>query len=386
MDYEKKYKEALERAKIYCKEHTMVNPKNLIPIIFPELRESEDERIRKAIIELLKEVGRDDTGISENAKCMIAWLEKQKEPENVSASTIAPSCWQKEQKQNPLEDYSRGYNDGYYHGITDSKQKPTLEQTLDAYKISDERATAKMEGRIEGRQDVINNPEEYGLQKPAEPCVTNNESDYDKGYREGHKFGLKQNEEYMLPGGKTFSGLIPCWVDAPSTLQPAHKHHGKNLIVMHENNGGFRCCCIDNEKPVTFHLPEDTHLIEGWNKKPAEWSEEEEKMIKSISNVICGNDWRTKEERDKMCNWLKSLRPLQQEWSVEDRNKLNRIFEIIGRSLVSEREAIELQDFIVSIHPRYSWKPSEDQIEALGRNLGGNPFLVSLYNDLLRLK
>ena len=40
--------------------------------------ESEDERIRKAIIELLKEVGRDDTGISENAKCMIAYLERHK--------------------------------------------------------------------------------------------------------------------------------------------------------------------------------------------------------------------------------------------------------------------------------------------------------------------
>lgn len=50
-----------------------------IDMVLPELAESEDERIRKAIIELLKEVGRDDTGISENAKCMIAYLEKQKE-------------------------------------------------------------------------------------------------------------------------------------------------------------------------------------------------------------------------------------------------------------------------------------------------------------------
>lgn len=51
--------------------------------------ESEDERIRKAIIELLKEVGRDDTGISENAKCMIAYHEKQKEqkPEVISPGT-----------------------------------------------------------------------------------------------------------------------------------------------------------------------------------------------------------------------------------------------------------------------------------------------------------
>lgn len=58
---------------------------------FPELAESEDERIRKAIIELLKEVGRDDTGISENAKCMIDYLEKQKEQH--PSTKFRPGDW-----------------------------------------------------------------------------------------------------------------------------------------------------------------------------------------------------------------------------------------------------------------------------------------------------
>ena len=75
MDYEKKYNDALNLAKSYYGEGC----NEFLDTIFPELAESEDERIRKAIIELLKEVGRDDTGISENVKCMIAYLEKQKE-------------------------------------------------------------------------------------------------------------------------------------------------------------------------------------------------------------------------------------------------------------------------------------------------------------------
>ncbi len=152
-------------------------------------------------------------------------------------------------------------------------------------------------------------------QKPAECGASNDESEYDRGYREGHKFGLRQTQEYMLPGGKTFSGLIPCWVNAPSTLQPAHKYHGKNVVIMHENNGGFRCCCIDDEKATTFHLPENTLFVEGWRKKPIEWSEEEKKFIKHCADLLDA-------QGEPMCALrLKSLRP--------------------------------------------SWKPSEEQMEAL---------------------
>lgn len=77
-----RYEEALAKARAEyekAREQGYTWLMGLLEGMFPDLRESEDERIRKAIIELLKEVGRDDTGISENAKCMIAYLEKQKE-------------------------------------------------------------------------------------------------------------------------------------------------------------------------------------------------------------------------------------------------------------------------------------------------------------------
>lgn len=73
------------------------------------------------------------------------------------------------------------------------------------------------------------------------------------------------DEDYVL--GKCFTGLIPCWIDAPSTLQPAYKYHGKNIVAVHLKGGGYRCCIIDDITPSTFYLPENTHLVEGWKIK-----------------------------------------------------------------------------------------------------------------------
>ena len=84
MDYEKAYKEALERAK---EEFYASNSfgKGTIEYIFPELAESEDERIRKDIIVLVKDwwdrVNKDNISTKET---MIAWLEKQGTPNQTS--------------------------------------------------------------------------------------------------------------------------------------------------------------------------------------------------------------------------------------------------------------------------------------------------------------
>lgn len=75
---------------------------------------------------------------------------------------------------------------------------------------------------------------------------------------------MEIDSDYMV--GRTFSGLIPCWVNAPSTLQAAHRYHGKNVVAVHEKSGGFCCCFIDDDRPRTIHLPENTCLVEGWRK------------------------------------------------------------------------------------------------------------------------
>ena len=89
--YEKKYKEALERARNLRKDAIDMG-ENLrakeCEIIFPELKESEDERIRKAIhiyLDWLDGRNKDYQPKGDySIKDMIAWLEKQGEPMEIN--------------------------------------------------------------------------------------------------------------------------------------------------------------------------------------------------------------------------------------------------------------------------------------------------------------
>lgn len=81
MDYEQKYKEALERARDNYKaaDSADINVnsfKNTLTALFPELKESEDERIKKQIISFLKEFEYDHYR-SLDFGSWIAWLEKK---------------------------------------------------------------------------------------------------------------------------------------------------------------------------------------------------------------------------------------------------------------------------------------------------------------------
>ena len=84
MDYEKAYKEALNRAKLLKDNpEKVVIEKNKGSIhaseyIFPELRESEDEKIKKDLIDLIKAYP--DIWRGHNKEYVVAWLEKNGEP------------------------------------------------------------------------------------------------------------------------------------------------------------------------------------------------------------------------------------------------------------------------------------------------------------------
>ena len=81
----KRYDEVIERAKHYQK----VNGSAVIPAIFPELKESEDEKIRKWLINTIEEVPNDsiEWDIIDKSD-VLDWLEKQKEtiPDEASSN------------------------------------------------------------------------------------------------------------------------------------------------------------------------------------------------------------------------------------------------------------------------------------------------------------
>jgi hypothetical protein len=91
MDYEKEYKDALKRAKEFMSvrgvspyEDALECAKELSETIFPQLAESEDEKVRKALIEMVHDTTGDSLWIDYNVhkEDALAWLEKQGEQNN----------------------------------------------------------------------------------------------------------------------------------------------------------------------------------------------------------------------------------------------------------------------------------------------------------------
>lgn len=86
----KAYDEALERAKAYHRNELSGTRKEITEYIFPELRENEDERIRKAIYGTIFCTAPELVSLHGTTKDnALAWLEKQKEQKEKATSTLA---------------------------------------------------------------------------------------------------------------------------------------------------------------------------------------------------------------------------------------------------------------------------------------------------------
>ena len=123
MDYEKKYKEALEVMRQWVAPcHTKKQLDIMKESVFPELYESEDERVRKEIIDFIQwaeDRGRTryDHHQAKRPAVWIAYLEKQKEREEGDCTYEAKIYWkgwndamkQKEQKEINLVEILKHY-------------------------------------------------------------------------------------------------------------------------------------------------------------------------------------------------------------------------------------------------------------------------------------
>lgn len=78
MDYEKKYKEALKRAERFHSEPTGSTERIICEQIFPELKETKDVQIKRAIAHVLNE-NYADAAVIEGVEIaeITAWLEEQ---------------------------------------------------------------------------------------------------------------------------------------------------------------------------------------------------------------------------------------------------------------------------------------------------------------------
>ena len=132
----KAYDEVLERAKEMIKAMTNIGgvaKVDDIQYLFPELRESEDERIRRSLISYLNEIG--NSGVASfngfSIKEYITYLEKQKEPDGIwteeDDAKVRVMC-----KEGDLKPSEIAWLKELKNRIVKKEQKPT---EFDEYKI-----------------------------------------------------------------------------------------------------------------------------------------------------------------------------------------------------------------------------------------------------------
>ena len=137
------YDEALERAKNEWSnnlDNAYKNYRGRLEIIFPELAESEDERIRKAILNYMKKVwgNSQDDVCGVHVEDAIAWLEKQK-----SVGEIVSRCknsWYNEGKiQGQIEGLSdeEKYQQGWHDALEKQSEKKSIDKVETKFNAGD---------------------------------------------------------------------------------------------------------------------------------------------------------------------------------------------------------------------------------------------------------
>lgn len=299
-----KYEEALERAKAG----------KPLDEVFPELKESEDERIRKALLRCCDDWDKGQFGCmeKEDIPSIRAYLERQKE-QPMSAEEVLIRAGLKPYRdgnqwcvlaggniQEGICGFGDTIDEALYQFLMEvlkiKKEQQPAEVNVKALLTADRLASAEITGRLKERTEILENPEKYGL------C------------------------------------------------------------------------------------------------KPAEWSEEDERMLsRCAKSVECSKEFcdteTFKDAKDVEKDWLKSLperfklQP-KQEWSEEDEEIWKEIFGLCNR--FGYDDACRKLRFL---RPQPHWKPGDEQMEALRAAMEHNVCycgcnhhaLKSLYNDLRKL-
>lgn len=363
-------KERLERAKQELKKHQ--NECNALAIqaiydIFPELKESEDERIRKGLIKglsAMRDIHKHQTFSDDaiNINDAIAWLEKQDEKLHVD--------WNEKRKGlDELETYILSLDPN---------------RSLDAVKVD-----------AKNIRFLVNN----GQQPKTTPQWM---IDFLDEYR--RKIGCSMDyDEIRDIDGKILA--IVNWMKGNPNIQqqPTPKFRiGDTIHKIGENtvfpmtiekieDGDY--VCNNSHSFVNIKFQDDYELVEQNNS----WSEEDEEMLErciDTMSMTAPNLWK------KEIDWLKSLkdrvRPqTKQEWSKEDVEMIDAIVaDILFTQKAHNHEVNQVIfgkeiDWLKSLRPQNRWKPSEEQLneikEAIGVTGTNGIVLLSLYNDLKKL-
>lgn len=399
MDYEKAYKEALKRAK------------QGLPMdeVFPELKESEDERIRKWLIEIVEELRKaNPTNVEHNGNCSeaIAYLEKQKEyvSDNFDDVWTTEDCAEiieAGEKLSPRfkELLKEVCNAWYDKGIELEKQKEAQPGDEGCY----------MEGYTSGMNDALK-----GHKNNIELIQR---SWYLEGYHDG-KFG---NEPKWIiktgEGGPKYEENPQYWPNLSNCIKDCKKCQGKCFyrkeMYQEQENVSER----DEDKPhvedilslLNFgHSAHSKKEIDTWikslperlNIKPVECIEFDNEFKNQVSHLLASvlcKEWEYNKgfveyAAQQLLGYAKhEINPA--EWSEEDENHFKHILNILEDEQGEQMEKgfnnlnsdiCWFESLRLRTQPKQEWSEEDRQmlrncVDALREGGNGNAIVIN-YN------
>ena len=290
MDYEKKYKEALEKARKryeYAKKEDNPIWCNYEEL-FPELTESEYEEIRKDLIgglmwqrDNLKSEGPHDNNLILPGFCLtvgehLAYLEKHKE-----SLHIPETC-----KEN---------SDSFTN--EDERIRKELIKTIRCISSDCQYAIFLSEQQKQRYLTWLEKHKEPEWNK--KPCLTCQE--YEKGHKQGYTEGCTAGYN------KAMKEVEQKEQNPPTNCK--HLHTYTEDLTREDIVKTILDVCVSKKQK---------------EQKPAEWSEEDESVLEWLlwffENLIWHKDYRL--QREDVLLWLKSLRP---SWKPNDEDEVRLI-------------------------------------------------------------
>ena len=378
-----------EKAKVYdeaikiAKETYNTQPiyKEWLERMFPQLKELEDEKIRKELIQYLEDCPNLPNGQYSRAD-FFTWLKKQggqkpdiemKTPEEslgVDSDTynkIVDECIYGEPKFK-VGNWYQCTKDFFGKGVTFDKNT--------AYYCAKEGCLQNEYGcHIAIVEDLYNNFKLWTI----------------KDARDGDVL-VYDGEIFMIKSYTLWNKIVYyCCYD------------GK-ILHKHSIYGSWRREDFDKVHPATKEQRE--LLFQKMEEAGYEW-DEEKKESKKIGQKSA---WSREDEQNlnavqSLCRWLKDVIHVKYDkpvWGEEDIKAFNRICAILVDAsevknwwkeyrLIEREEMIRLTDFLKSLHQQPHWKPSEEQIDALKEAMYQldctkySDGIDLLYNDLKKL-
>ena len=298
MDYKEKYEQAMLRMNKWVEGSEIIEPKEVAEFIFPELKESEDEKIRKELIEKVKEtpacIGFNDK------KAVLSWFEKQGEQIDIAN-----------------KEYWRGYREG---------KQETIDKYSDIEKQGEQKSAAKIQ--LGKKYKCIASPI-YSI------------------FREGEIY--KPKDKFLCSLMNVCYSCFEQIEDGEQKpvecikLDNEFENQISHLIASvlnseHEYNEGF-----------VKYVSQSLLGFAKKEQKPAEWSEDDSRKTGTLSSIIFDYAFykdALDENNDltgdyaELNDWLATLperfnlQP-KQEWSDEDKENYRTMLKIIQNSNTS---------------------------------------------------